>query len=142
MSRSRLFVAVAVAAGALLVVVARRAAVLDRPARGTLAGTVSAGELCNAPSSQACRRWLDAEPVLEFSPADHVGTENHPASVDPDGTFRIGLAPGRYMAWWRLSGLGGSLTNHGSHLWNVAPDATTHVARFTPYVGWANTTRG
>jgi hypothetical protein len=140
MSRSRLFVAVA--AGALLLVVARRATVLDRPARGTLAGTVSAGQLCNATSSQACQRWLDAEPVLEFSPADRVGSENHPASIDAHGTFQIRLAPGRYMAWWRLSGQGGSLTNHGSHLWNIAPGATTHVARLTPNVGWADATRG
>jgi hypothetical protein len=118
MSRSRLFVAVA--AGALLLVVARRAAVHHRSARDT----------------------IDAEPVLELPHTDHVAREDDPAGVDPDGARRIGLAPGRYTASWRLSGLGGSRTNHGSHLWNVAPDATTHVARFAPYVGWADATRG
>ncbi len=118
MSRSRLFIAVA--AGALLLEVARRATVVDSPARGT----------------------IDAEPVLELSLADDVGSDDHPASVGPQETFRIGRAPGTYMAWWRLSGLDGSLTNHGSHLWNVAPDATAHVARYAPYVGSAGATRG
>jgi hypothetical protein len=135
MKRTHLLAAVAL--GALILALGLRSTVLGGPGHGTLAGTISTGRLCSATTARAvraCRRWLGIHPVLEFSPVDRVGSENHAVRIGPKGSYRIRLAPGTYTAWWNLGAQGGSITNRGSRAWMVASGAVTQIPPLTPLV--------
>jgi hypothetical protein len=135
MKRTHLVAAVAL--GALILALGLRSTVLGDPGRGTLAGTISTGRLCSLTTPRAmraCQRWLGMSPVLEFSPVNRVGSENHAVRIGADGSYQIRLAPGTYTAWWNLGDQGGSITNRGSHVWTVASGTTTHIPPLTPYV--------